>query len=143
MSIFPDFTLLIIVVLFFTNYLIVRTFFLRPINRILNERESEIGSAQKRYEEALGRFNDATTAIEARLHQARREASNVRESRRVIAVTHRQQLIERTRAEAEKTVVQATSGLKKDVAAAREKIVRDADALARNAVERIIGRKIA
>ncbi len=143
MSIFPDSTLLIIVVLFFINYLIVRTFFLRPINRILTERESEIGSAQKRYEEALAQFDQATSGIEAKLHQARREASNVRESRRVAAVTHRQQLIERTRAEAEKTVVQATSTLKKDVAGARETIVRDAEALARSAVERIIGRKIA
>jgi F0F1-type ATP synthase membrane subunit b/b' len=143
MNIFPDFTLLIIVVLFFVNYLIVRTFFLKPINRILTDRETDISSAQKRFEEALGQFNEATSAIEAKLHQARREASNVRESRRVAAVSHRQQLIERTRSEAEKTVVQATSSLKKDVVAAREKIVRDAEALARMAVERIIGRKIA
>ena len=143
MSIFPDFTLLIIVVLFFINYLIVRTFFLRPINRILTERESEIGSAQKQYEEALGRFNEATSGIEAKLHEARREASNVRESRRAAAVTHRQQLIERTRGQAEKTVAEATTTLKKDVATARESIVRDAEAMARMAVERIIGRKIA
>jgi F-type H+-transporting ATPase subunit b len=143
MSIFPDFTLLIIVVLFFINYLIVRTFLLGPINRILTEREAEIGSAQKQYEEALGKFNEATSDIELRLHQARREASNVRESRRVAAVTHRQQLIERTRGDAEKIVVGATSSLKKDVATARETIVRDAEAMARMAVERIIGRKIA
>lgn len=143
MSIFPDSTLLIIVVLFFLNYLIVRNFFLKPINQILTERETEISSAQEQYEQALARLKEGTSGIEAKLQQARREASGVRETRRTEAVTHRAGLIEKTRHEAEKLVGQATSRLDTDVKSARETIVRDSETLARLAAERILGRKIA
>ena len=42
------------------------------------------------------RFKEATSGVEARLHEARREGSAVRESHRVEAVTHRAGVIERT-----------------------------------------------
>lgn len=142
MNLFPDETLLIIAVLFLINYWIVRTFFLKPINQILIERETEIGSAQRLYEEALARFKEATSGVEARLHEARREGSAVRESHRVEAVTHRAGVIERTRSEAERIVGQAASRIESEVRSARETIVRESEALARFAAERILGRKV-
>jgi len=143
MQLLPDLSLLAILVAFLLNYWIVRTFFFKPINRILTEREEEIGSSQRRYEESLARFNAAVSEIEANLHQARRDGATVREARRSEAVTHRASLIERTRHEAERIVTEATSRLNQDVAAARERIVRESESLARMAAERIVGRKIA
>jgi F0F1-type ATP synthase membrane subunit b/b' len=138
----PDYSLLVIAVIFLLNYLIVRNFFFKPINRILSERETEVSSAQKQYEEALNRFNEATAEIEAKIHQARREGSTVREGRRVEAVQHRAGLIERTRKESEQIVGAATASLGKDVTAARDLIVGESEQLARLAAEKILGRRI-
>ena len=48
-------------------------------------------------------------------------------------------IIERTTNEAKRLVAEAEARLTKDVAAARERIVRDSDSLARLAAERILG----
>lgn len=142
MNLFPDSTLLIVAVLFLINYWIVRTFFLKPINGILIDRETEIASAQRLYEEALSRFNEATSGIEVRLQEARREGSHVREARRSQAVSLRNSLIERTRSESERIAADAAARLDADVRAAREKIVGESEALAAYAAERILGRKV-
>lgn len=139
----PDFSLVVIAIIFLLNYLVVRTFLFKPINRILTERDDEISSAQRRHEEALTRHNAAIAQIEAKLHHARREGSTAREKRRAEAVQHRAGLIERTRREAERIFAEASQRLSGEVAAAREKIVRDSEMLARLAAERIVGRKIA
>lgn len=139
----PNFSLLVIAIIFLLNYLVVRNFLFKPINRILNERDDEICSAQQRHEEALTRYNAAVAQIEAKLHHARREGSMAREKRRAEAVQHRAGLIERTRREAERIVTEASQRLSSQVASARDKIVKESETLARLAAERIVGRKIA
>ena len=48
----PDITLPVIMVIFLANYLVVRKYFLKPVNEILVAREMEIRSADKLYEDA-------------------------------------------------------------------------------------------
>src|SRR6185503_16493231 len=106
------------------------TFFIKPINTVLESRETEIKSAEKLYEDALARFNDATAQMETQLHNAKREAAQVRDRFRHEAGTHRQQVLDRTGAEAKKFVSEADTDLQHDVKDAREKIVRESDSLA-------------
>jgi F-type H+-transporting ATPase subunit b len=129
-------------VIFIINYLVVRTFFLKPINQVLEARETETKSAEKLYEDALARFNEATAQTEAQLHAAKREAAQLRDRFRGEAGAYRQQVVERTNNEARAVVAEADEKLGADVAVAREKIVRDSDSLARLAAERILGRAI-
>jgi len=138
----PDLSLLAIVVIFLLNYLVVRKFFLRPINDVLEARESETKSADKLYEDALARFSEATAQTEAQLQAAKREAAAVRERARNEAGAYRQQVVERTNAEAKQIVAEADQRLSGDVKVAREQIVRESDALARLAAERILGRAV-
>ncbi len=138
----PDLSLLAIMVIFILNTLVVSRFFLRPINQVLEAREHETKSAEKLFEEALARFNDATAQTEAQLHAAKRDAASVRERHRAEAAAYRQQVVERTNNEARQLVTEAETKLKGDVATARERIVRDSDALARLAAERILGRTV-
>jgi F-type H+-transporting ATPase subunit b len=138
----PDLSLLAIMVIFILNYLVVRTFFLKPINEVLEARETETRSAEKLYEEALARFNEATSRMEVQLHAARREAAQVRDRFRGEAGSYRQQVVERTNVEAKQIVSEADEKLTGEVAVARESIVRDADSLARLAAERILGRAV-
>jgi F-type H+-transporting ATPase subunit b len=142
MNLAPDGSLLIVMAIFIVNYFVVKRFLVQPVNRVMTERETEIRSADTLYEEALTRFNDATASIEERLQKARKEGGTVRERLRSEAAARRAQVIEKTRGEAEQIVAEADSSLRNDVAAAREAIARDSEALARLAAERILGRKI-
>jgi F-type H+-transporting ATPase subunit b len=138
----PDLSLLAIIVIFLLNYMVVRKFFLRPINDVLEARETETRSAEKLYEDALARFNEATAQAEAQLHSAKREAAGVRERHRGEAAAYRQQVVDKTNTEARAMIGEAEQKLGADVAVARESIVRESDALARLAAERILGRAV-
>lgn len=142
MNLVPDLSLLAIMMIFILNYMVVRKFFLRPINDVLEARETETKTAEKLYEDALARFSEATAQTEAQLQTAKREAAAVREARRNEAAAYRQQLVERTNAEAKQVVAEADQRLGSDVGVAREQIVRDSEALARLAAERILGRAV-
>lgn len=138
----PDLSLLAIIAIFIVNYLIVRKFFFQPINQIIEERETESRTAEKLYEEAMSRFNDATAKMESQLHVAKREAASVRDRYRTEAGTHRNQVLERTQGQARGVVTEADKKLAADVNVAREKIVRESESLARLAAERILGRAV-
>jgi F0F1-type ATP synthase membrane subunit b/b' len=138
----PDPSLLAIVVIFILNYLVVRRFFLRPINEIMEARETEARTAERLYEEALSRFHEATSAMEAQLHTAKREASQVRDRFRAEAAVHRNQVVERTHGDAKKIVADADASLTRDVTDVRETIKRESENLARLAAERILGRAV-
>lgn len=142
MNLAPDASLLIVILIFIANYFVVKRLLVQPVNRVLSEREAEIRSADTLYEEALTRFNDATDQFEARLAQTRKEGAAVRERLRTEAGAHRATVVEKARKEAEAVVAEAVSSLDADVAAAREKIARDSEMLARLAAEQVLGRKV-
>jgi len=142
MNLLPDLSLFAIMVIFILNYLVVRKFFLEPINAVLDARELETRTAENAYDEALARFNDATAKMEAQVHAAKRDAAQLRDRFRGEAAAHRQQVIERTSGEARQIVSEADQKLQREVAAAREQIVRESDSLARLAAERILGRAV-
>ena len=138
----PDLSLLAIMVIFILNYMVVRKFFLQPINEVLDARESETRTAEALYEDALSRFNDAAARMEAQLHTAKREAALLRERHRAEAASHRQQVIEATSQQARGVIGEADQKLGREVEVAKEQIVREADQLARLAAERILGRAV-
>lgn len=138
----PDPSVLAIMAIFILNYLIVRRYFLRPITQVIEERETETKSAEGIYEDALARFNAATSEMETQLHAAKREAAQLRDRFRAEAGAHRAQVIERTQGEAKEIVQSAEGRLDEDVREARTKIERESEQLARIAAERILGRPV-
>jgi F-type H+-transporting ATPase subunit b len=143
MNLAPDGSLLIVMVIFIINYFVVRRFLVEPVTRVITERETDIRSADTLYEQALTKFNDATASIEERLLAARKEGASVRDRLRNEAASHRVEVIEKTRAEAERLVAEADAALRGDVSTAREAILRESEDLARLAAERVLGRRIA
>jgi F0F1-type ATP synthase membrane subunit b/b' len=138
----PDLSLLAIMVIFLINYVVVSRLFLRPINEVLESREQEAKSSQEIFERSMARFNEATAAMEEKLHIAKREASSLRERFRAEAAQHRASVVDRTSSEASKMVLEAESKLSHDVEVARQRIVTESESLARLAAERILGRPI-
>jgi F0F1-type ATP synthase membrane subunit b/b' len=141
-NLMPDFSLLAIMVIFIMTYLVVRKFFLEPINNVLEAREHETKTADQLYEEAMARFNEATAQVEDRLHIAKKDAAQLRDRFRAEASAHRASLVERTTTEAKKLVAEAETKLTQDVKVAREKITTESESLARIAAERILGRPV-
>jgi F0F1-type ATP synthase membrane subunit b/b' len=139
----PDWSLLAILAIFIANYFVVRTFFLRPVNRLLTERQQEIQSSEALYEESMSRFHEATSEMEARLAEARKRGAEVREERRAEASADRAKVLGATRADAEQMASRAEAELRAETATARERILRESEALARLAAEKILGRSLA
>ena len=138
----PDLSLFAIVVIFILNYLIVRTYFLRPINQVIDQRQTETRTAEELYEAAMTKFNDATAEVEMRLHEAKREAALIRDRYRAEAAARRAEALERIQGEAKKVVQQADAKLTGEVNIARQTIARESESLARLAAERILGRPL-
>ena len=92
MNLTPDWSLLVILAIFIANYFVVRAFFLKPINGVLVAREQEILGAEAVFEESMARFHEATSEMEARLIEARRKGSSIREARRSEAAATRAEL---------------------------------------------------
>jgi F0F1-type ATP synthase membrane subunit b/b' len=141
-NLMPDLSLLAVMVIFILEYVIVSRYFLRPINDVLESRETEARSAQEIYEQSLGRFNEETSRIEQTIHEAKRDAAQLREKFRSDAGAHRASLVEKTTGEAQKLVAEADKRLSRDVVEARAKLAHDAESLARLAAERILGRSL-
>jgi F0F1-type ATP synthase membrane subunit b/b' len=141
-NLMPDYSLLAIMVIFILNYLIVRKFFLQPINQVIEARETEVRSANEIYEQSLLRFQEATTQMEEKLHAARHVAADVRDRFRREAAAYRTTIVTKTHDDANGIVSEADAKLTGDVAAARAKIVTESEALARLAAERILGRPV-
>lgn len=138
----PDKSLIAIMVIFVLEYLVLRRFFFQPLNRVMTEREKDVRDAAVRHEDALARFNEATREMEARIAQAKRRGSEFRESLKADAAKQRAEAVEATRKEASSIVGSASAELTSAVTAARQKIDGDISALARLAVERIVGRDL-
>jgi F0F1-type ATP synthase membrane subunit b/b' len=129
-------------VIFILNYLVVRKFFLRPINEILDARETETRTAETLYEDALARFNEAAAQMEGQLHMAKRDAAQLRDQYRGEAATYRQSVLDRTNGDARQILNEADAKLTSDVAVAKRTIVQESERLARMAAERLLGRAV-
>ena len=103
----PDYSLLAIMVIFILNYLIVRKFFLQPINQVIEARETEVRSANEIYEQSMLRFQEATTQMEEKLHAARHAAADVRDRFRREAAAYRTSVVTKTHDDANGIVSEA------------------------------------
>ena len=141
-SLTPDLSLFAVMVIFIMNYLVVRRFFLEPINRVLQERERETTTADTIYQEAMARLHEATAHVEAEIHAAKRDAVQVREGFRSEAGGHRAALVTKAQSEAQTIVAEAETVLRDEVTRARERMKTESESLARLAAERILGRAV-
>lgn len=138
----PDKSLIAIMVIFFLEYLVLRRFFFGPLNKVMSDREKDVRDAATRHEDALARFNEATREMEARIGRAKKQGAELREALKAEAAKQKAEVVDKTRKEADAIVSKAGDELASAVAAARQKIEGESAALARLAVERIVGRAL-
>jgi F-type H+-transporting ATPase subunit b len=137
----PDLTVLWVVFFVLLLAFVLDRVLLRPITRVIDQREQAIRSAREMAEGAAAKARAATEEFEQRTAAARGEVYRQMDEVRRDALDRRQHLIAETRTEVEKTVAEASARVKADADAAREKLRKDAEALGAEAADRILGRK--
>ena len=138
---FPDLTLFWAAFLVLLTGLALNGLIVKPLQRVMGERETAVKSARQLAESAAVQAQKATAEFDARTGAARAEIYREMDEKRRRALERRSELLARTRAEAEGSIRQATERLKSEAAAARTRLDHDATALAGAIVERVLGRQ--
>jgi len=137
----PDLSVFWIIAFVLTLSVILDRLLLRPITRVMQEREGAIRSARDLAESSREKAQAAADEFEAKTRAARADVYRQMDEKRRSALERRAELVAATRSEIEKTTKDATARVQAQASVARAQIDRDADSLAATIVERVLGRK--
>ncbi len=137
----PDLSVVWVIVLVLMLTGVLNRLLLRPMTRVMGERDGAIRSARELAEASQARAQAATEELDARTRAARGDVYRQMDEKRRDALERRVQLVADTRSEAERATTEAKQRLRAQALAAREQLDRDAGAIATTIVERVLGRK--
>jgi F-type H+-transporting ATPase subunit b len=137
----PDLSVFAVIVLVLMLSVVLDRVLLRPVTRVMQERETAIRSARELAETSRARAQAAADELDAKTRAARAEVYRQMEEKRRAALERRATLVSETRREIERVAREATERIKQQAQAARARLEREADALAATIVERVLGRK--
>lgn len=139
----PDLSLLLVMVIFWATYVVLRVFVLKPLGSILEERERTVAGATAALSAALDQEKETLAGIDRRLTEARREALAARQAARADANAKRQAILEDARVKARAAVAQAQAKLDGQIGVARSELEKNARATAAEIASIALGRRIA
>ena len=139
----PDMSLLLVLIIFWATYLVLRTFLLSPLGAVLAERERRVEAARAAADAALERQREVAADLDRRLTEARRESLAHREAVRAAAGDRRQAILDEAREKARSAAAEAQARLERDALAAREQLGAEAKAIAAEIANYALGRKVA
>ena len=113
---------------------------LRPMTRVMSERDGAIRSARDLAEASRAKAQSASDELESKTRAARGEVYRQMEEKRREALERRAQVVGETRSEVERLMADATSRVQAQASAARVQLERDANTIASTIVERVLGR---
>ncbi len=138
---FPDVTVFWVVFLILLTGVILNGLILKPVLRVMADREGAVRSARELAESVAAQARAATAEFEARTQAARTEIYREMDEKRRRALARRADLLAETRSRVESEISTARESLRNQAAAARAALDRDANVLAGDIVERVLGRK--
>jgi F-type H+-transporting ATPase subunit b len=137
----PDLSLVWVIVLVLTLSVILDRLLLRPVTRVVQERDGAIRAARDLAEASRAKAQAASDELEAKTRAVRAEVYGQMDEQRRAALGRRAEMLLDTRREVEQSIADATNRVHTQTAAARSQLEHDADALATTIVERVLGRK--
>jgi F-type H+-transporting ATPase subunit b len=138
----PDLSVLWVIVLILVHAAILDRLVFRPVLHVIKQREDAVTSARALAVEAGEEARRATDEFERKTREARAEIYQQMDDMRRTGLAERTALVEATRREAEQALATARAELARDVAEARAQLDADAEALAADAANRILGRRV-
>jgi F-type H+-transporting ATPase subunit b len=139
----PNLSLLLIMACFWLVYALVRTQFVTPLGKVLDERERRIREGRDTLATAQERVSAALASCERELATAASEASKQRTALRAEGETVRRARLEQARAQATERLLALAQDLDEAARAARGELRKGAETLARELAERLMGRRLA
>jgi F0F1-type ATP synthase membrane subunit b/b' len=139
----PDLSLLLVMVIFWATYLVLRVFVLGPLGTILEERERTVEGATATLAGMLDQEKETLADIDRRLTEARRDALAARHAARAEANGKRQAILDDAREKARLVVADAQGALEKNIDAARAELAKNARTTALEIASLALGRRIA
>jgi F-type H+-transporting ATPase subunit b len=137
---FDPASLLVIVAIFATMYLVLRRFLFAPVLRLLEERAGEIEGAESLYQQARAETEAELEAQRGRLVELRAQATQRRDEARRQALERRQVLLQEARGEGEAHLASALAELEQRVSVEKGKLTTLARGLADEMTRRLLGR---
>ena len=137
----PDLSLVWVIVLVLALSVILDRLLLRPVTRVVQERDGAIHAARDLADASRAKTQAASDEFEAETRAARAEVYGQMDERRRAALGRRAEMLIDTRRDVEQSIADATERVHTQAAAARSQLEHDADAFATSIVERVLGRK--
>lgn len=138
----PDLSVVWVIAFVLLLSVLLDRLLLRPLTRVMSEREGAIRSARDLAESSRARAQAAAEEFEAKTRAARGDVYRQMEEKRRAALDRRMALVADTREEVERTTTEAARKIGAQASAARQQLERDADSLAATIVERVLDRKV-
>lgn len=140
MDLLPDASMLVILVIFWITYWILRKFLFQPIVEILRERRETVETARAEHRAAAEQAESKIDAEREKLNHARVEAAAHRDALRKAAEEHREALLAETREEADQRLRAAQAELEGEVGVQRKVLAERARALADRMADKLLER---
>ncbi len=138
MNLLPDASMLVILVIFWITYWILRKFYFAPITEILRERREAVETARAEHEAAAEQAEAKIAAEQGKLTQARAEAAAHRDALRKEAEEYREAVLAETREETGRQLETAQGELETEVATQRRTLEERARALADRMTDKLL-----
>lgn len=135
-----DLSLLAVLAVFGTTYVVLRVFFFTPVYALLRQREAEVATAAQIHEETLAESNARLDAERARLGEARAAARAGRDALRQEAQAQRASLLAAAKNEADLRLQAAERELATQVETERALLQGRVSDLAARMAEQLLGR---
>lgn len=125
-----DLSVVVIVILVWSLYFVLKKFFFDPINQILSKRHAAIEGTQQQAREQLTEVNKQSKAYAQALKEARMESYRKQEALRAEAMTERARVVAGGREDAERRIGGARDEIQSQVAAAKKVLESEVNELA-------------
>jgi F-type H+-transporting ATPase subunit b len=138
----PDLSVFLVIFFVMLLTVIIDRLLLRPVMRVIREREEAIRSARELAEKSANQAKAAAAEFDQKTTAARAGIYRQMDEMRRAALTERAEMMVRTRAEADAQVAAASERLAVETEEAKRRLEVDADILGGAVAERILGRKV-
>jgi F-type H+-transporting ATPase subunit b len=139
----PNSSLFLIMACFWLVYLVVSTLLVKPLGRVLDEREGRAKAAREAYDRARGTLEEVVARCERELSAAASEGQRERASLRASGDAERRRRIEAARGEVQQQLARLAGELDEASRAARAALRERSSELARELASRVLGRRVA
>jgi F0F1-type ATP synthase membrane subunit b/b' len=137
-AIYPDLSIVVVMILVWSLYFVLKKSFFDPINHILLQRDAEINGAQQEAKEKLIQVDQKSRAYQNSLKVARLESYRQQESLRSEALKQRFETLAETRHQAEKILHSAKEEIEGQVGEAKRTLESEVNSIADGIVKTIL-----